>query len=157
MASELSRVWKQVDRQSVSSKELMCFFYRDTADEVQQLQQQLRQSRGGPEDRDNEVLTQVSAPKEGLETIKSCSQAQDTVMLQRKYDEVGGKSDLVWFYIKCSCRVVLKLMEVVAQLTLKRDTLAKDLATTQQQLQQVTIYARDVWEAAQQETRDVGL
>ncbi|KAL3664794.1 hypothetical protein V7S43_009974 [Phytophthora oleae] len=135
MASELSRMWKQVDRQSISSKELVCFFYRDTADEVQQLQQQLRQSRDDPEDSDEKedgganwaTSTQISAHEP---ITRSHSQMQDAITLRKKYDE---------------------LMAVVAQLTMKRDALAKDLTTAQQQLQQVTIYARDVWEALVQQ------
>ncbi|KAG3068197.1 hypothetical protein PI124_g21713 [Phytophthora idaei] len=39
MAHELSRMWTQVDSQSISSKQLVCRLYRDTEEELQQLKQ----------------------------------------------------------------------------------------------------------------------
>ncbi|KAF1784015.1 hypothetical protein GQ600_10195 [Phytophthora cactorum] len=75
MAHELSRMWTQVDSQSISSKQLVCRLYRDTEEELQQLKQLGR-----------------------FRDSKSSSQGnQEVVALRNRYDELSLSYSLcVW-------------------------------------------------------------
>ncbi|ETM31928.1 hypothetical protein F441_21302 [Phytophthora nicotianae CJ01A1] len=115
MADELTRMWAQVDRQSISSKQLECRLYRNMEEELQQLSR----TRDDPPDTTNGVSIRGSSRR----VIDSRKGDREVIVLRKRYNE---------------------LMALVEQLTVRRDTLAGDLALIEQQLQQVTMDALQV-------------
>ncbi|KAG7381563.1 hypothetical protein PHYPSEUDO_005913 [Phytophthora pseudosyringae] len=142
MMDGLRGMWTQVDRQSVSSRELLCRFYWDAEDEVHQLKQDLRRLRDDPTDTedDNEFLKSDTTWATSTRSSTTLLQNQNTPRLAKSYN--GDTPTVVALRRRYD-----ELMVLAEQLTGRRDALASDLATTQQQLQRVSIDAQRVREA----------